>query len=251
MITVHDLHHHIGSKAILQHINLELAPGRIIALIGPNGAGKSTLLAHIARLTPIQRGQIQVDTLDIATSDSHHIARKLAILQQQTRFMSRLTIEELLTFARYPYHRGRPRSHDRDIIENTLAYFDLGKLRHTYIDALSGGQRQRALVAMTFAQDTDYILLDEPLNNLDMHYARNLMANLRQAVDDYGKTIVVVLHDINYAAHYADHVVAMQHGRIRHSGATNEVLSGANISALYDMDVEMLSHDGKRVCLYF
>ena len=84
MITVHDLHHHIGSKAILQHINLELAPGRIIALIGPNGAGKSTLLAHIARLTPIQRGQIQVDTLDIATSDSHHIARKLAILQQQT-----------------------------------------------------------------------------------------------------------------------------------------------------------------------
>lgn len=154
MITVHDLHHHIGSKAILQHINLELAPGGIIALIGPNGAGKSTLLAHIARLTPIQRGQIQVDTLDIATSDSHHIARKLAILQQQTRFMSRLTIEELLTFARYPYHRGRPRSHDRDIIENTLAYFDLGKLRHTYIDALSGGQRQRALVAMTFAQET-------------------------------------------------------------------------------------------------
>ena len=251
MITVHDLHHHIGSKAILQHINLELAPGGIIALIGPNGAGKSTLLSLIARLTPIQRGQIQVDTLDIATSDSHHIARKLAILQQQTRFMSRLTIEERLTFARYPYHRGRPRSHDRDIIENTLAYFDLGKLRHTYIDALSGGQRQRALVATTFAQDTDYILLDEPLNNLDMHYARNLMANLRQAVDDYGKTIVVVLHDINYAAHYADHVVAMQHGRIRHSGATNSVLTAENISALYDMDVEMLSHDGKRVCLYF
>lgn len=104
---------------------------------------------------------------------------------------------------------------------------------------------------MTFAQDTDYILLDEPLNNLDMHYARNLMANLRQAVDDYGKTILVVLHDINYAARYADHVVAMQHGHIRHSGTTNEVLSGANISALYDMDVEMLSHDGRRVCLYF
>ena len=165
--------------------------------------------------------------------------------------MSRLTIEELLTFARFPYHRGRPRAHDRDIIHSTLAYFDLTDLRHTYIDALSGGQRQRALVAMTFAQDTDYILLDEPLNNLDMHYARNLMANLRQAVDDYGKTILVVLHDINYAAHYADHVVAMQHGQIRHSGATNEVLTADNIGALYDMDVEMLSHGGKRVCLYF
>ena len=239
MITITDLDYRIGNKPILHNINLELAPGGIIALIGPNGAGKSTLLSLIARLNPLQSGSIRVDTLDIATSDSRAIARKLAILQQQTRFMSRLTIEELLTFARFPYHRGRPRAHDRDI------------LRHTYIDALSGGQRQRALVAMTFAQDTDYILLDEPLNNLDMHYARNLMANLRQAVDDYGKTILVVLHDINYAAHYADHVVAMQHGRIRHSGTTNEVLSGANISALYDMDVEMLSHDGRRVCLYF
>ena len=226
MITITDLDYRIGNKPILHNINLELAPGGIIALIGPNGAGKSTLLSLIARLNPLQSGSIRVDTLDIATSDSRAIARKLAILQQQTRFMSRLTIEELLTFARFPYHRGRPR-------------------------ALSGGQRQRALVAMTFAQDTDYILLDEPLNNLDMHYARNLMANLRQAVDDYGKTILVVLHDINYAAHYADHVVAMQHGRIRHSGATNTVLTGENISALYDMDVEMLSHDGRRVCLYF
>ena len=249
MITITDLDYRIGNKPILHNINLELAPGGIIALIGPNGAGKSTLLSLIARLNPLQSGSIRVDTLDIATSDSRAIARKLAILQQQTRFMSRLTIEELLTFARY--HRGRPLAHDRDIIHSTLAYFDLTDLRHTYIDALSGGQRQRALVAMTFAQDTDYILLDEPLNNLDMHYARNLMANLRQAVDDYGKTILVVLHDINYAAHYADHVVAMQHGRIRHSGTTNEVLSGANISALYDMEVEMLSHDGRRVCLYF
>ena len=247
MITITDLDYRIGNKPILHNINLELAPGGIIALIGPNGAGKSTLLSLIARLNPLQSGSIRVDTLDIATSDSRAIARKLAILQQQTRFMSRLTIEELLTFARFPYHRGRPRAHDRDIIHSTLAYFDLTDLRHTYIDSLSGGQRQRALVAMTFAQDTDYILLDEPLNNLDMHYARNLMANLRQAVDDYGKTILVVLHDINYA----DHVVAMQHGQIRHSGATNTVLTGANISALYDMDVEMLSHDGRRVCLYF
>lgn len=96
-----------------KHERLAYRLSGIIALIGPNGAGKSTLLAHIARLTPIQRGQIQVDTLDIATSDSHHIARKLAILQQQTRFMSRLTIEELLTFARFPYHRGRPRARPR------------------------------------------------------------------------------------------------------------------------------------------
>ena len=138
MITITDLDYRIGNKPILHNINLELAPGGIIALIGPNGAGKSTLLSLIARLNPLQSGSIRVDTLDIATSDSRAIARKLAILQQQTRFMSRLTIEELLTFARFPYHRGRPRAHDRDIINSTLAYFNLADLRHTYIDALSG-----------------------------------------------------------------------------------------------------------------
>lgn len=102
MITITDLDYRIGNKPILHNINLELAPGGIIALIGPNGAGKSTLLSLIARLNPLQSGSIRVDTLDIATSDSRAIARKLAILQQQTRFMSRLTIEELLTFARSP-----------------------------------------------------------------------------------------------------------------------------------------------------
>ena len=110
MITITDLDYRIGNKPILHNINLELAPGGIIALIGPNGAGKSTLLSLIARLNPLQSGSIRVDTLDIATSDSRAIARKLAILQQQTRFMSRLTIEELLTFARFPYHRGRART---------------------------------------------------------------------------------------------------------------------------------------------
>jgi len=118
MITITDLDYRIGNKPILHNINLELAPGGIIALIGPNGAGKSTLLSLIARLNPLQSGSIRVDTLDIATSDSRAIARKLAILQQQTRFMSRLTIEELLTFARFPYHRGRPFAHDRDIIKS-------------------------------------------------------------------------------------------------------------------------------------
>ena len=113
MITITDLDYRIGNKPILHNINLELAPGGIIALIGPNGAGKSTLLSLIARLNPLQSGSIRVDTLDIATSDSRAIARKLAILQQQTRFMSRLTIEELLTFARFPYHRGRPRARPR------------------------------------------------------------------------------------------------------------------------------------------
>lgn len=251
MITVTHVNYQIGSKPILHDINLTLSAGGVIALIGPNGAGKSTLLNLMARINPLQSGRITFDDIDIAVSDSRRIARKLSILQQQTRFMSRLTIEDLLTFARFPYHHGRPRAEDRAIIEQTLDYFALTDLRRAFVDEISGGQRQRALVAMVFAQNTDYILLDEPLNNLDMNHARNLMTNLRQAVADFNKTILIVLHDINYAAHYADHFVAMQNGRIVYSGATREALTAERVSALYDTRVEMIEHDGKPVCLYF
>lgn len=251
MIHIENVHYVIDGKEILHDITLQLDKGGVIALIGPNGAGKSTLLSLMSRINPLQAGRIRFDDLDIAHADTRHIARTVSILQQQTRFMSRLTVAELLTFARFPYHRGRPKAQDHAIINATLDYFRLGELRHTFIDELSGGQRQRALVAMVFAQDTAYILLDEPLNNLDMHHARNLMTNLRQAVDDFGKTIVIVLHDINYAAHYADHVVAMQNGRIIASGATNDVLQAAQISALYGIPVEMVEHRGKNICVYF
>ncbi len=115
--------------------------------------------------------------------------------------MSRLTVEDLLVFARYPYHKGHPSLADKVKVEEVLEYFGLAHLKRTFIDKLSGGQRQIALVAMTFCQDADYILLDEPLNNLDMFHARHLMQTLKKAISDWGKTIVVVLHDINYASH--------------------------------------------------
>ncbi|WP_298640095.1 ATP-binding cassette domain-containing protein [uncultured Cardiobacterium sp.] len=252
MITIEHARHDIGHKTILHDINLTFAarPG-ITALIGPNGAGKSTLLSLMARLIPLQHGRIRYGDIDISRADSRLVAKTIAIMQQQTRFMSRLTIDDLLTFARYPYHHGRPKDEDRRIIDETLAYFSLSALRHTFIDELSGGQRQRALVAMVFAQNTAYILLDEPLNNLDMHHARNLMTTLRHAADDLGKTIIIVLHDINYAARYADTIIAMQDGRITHSGSPDEVLQAVNIATLYDLDVEMIEHEGRRVCLYF
>lgn len=251
MITIENIHFSIAGTPVLHGIDLQLAKGGVIALIGPNGAGKSTLLSLMARIHSLQSGRICFDGLDIARADTRAIARKVAILQQQTRFMSRLSVAELLTFARFPYHRGRPGAQDNAVINDTLAYFHLHPLRDTFIDELSGGQRQRALVAMVFAQNTDYILLDEPLNNLDMHHARNLMMNLRQSVHDFGKTIIIVLHDINYAAHYADYVIAMQNGKVIHSGNTAQVLQAEHISGLYGTPVDMITHGGKRICVYF
>ena len=251
MIEIKGVNFAFGPKAILHDINLTLPKDGITALIGPNGAGKSTLLSLMARITELQQGDIHFDELSVRHSPGRALAQRVAILQQHTQLLSRLTIRELLIFARFPYHHGRPKTDDLLTIEKTLAYFDLLELQHKFIDEISGGQRQRALVAMVFAQDTDYILLDEPLNNLDMHHARNLMHNLRRAADVFHKAIVVVLHDINYASCYADRVVAMKNGRVVHAAATAEVIQPAPMSALYEIDIEMLAHNNRRFCIYF
>lgn len=251
MIKIEQVNYFIGEKQILSDVSLNLDKGGVIALIGPNGAGKSTLLNLMARINPLKVGRISFDGLDIQETPSRILAQKVSILQQHIQFLSRLTVKELLIFARYPYHKGRPKDHDFEVIQKTLEYFNLLGLQHQFIDELSGGQRQRTLVAMVFAQDTDYILLDEPLNNLDINHAKNLMMNLKKAVTDFGKTIVIVLHDINYASHYADYVVAMKSGQIIYSGKTQEVLVAKNISDLYEMPVHMICHCDKNVCLYF
>lgn len=251
MITIKNVQYHINGNRILQPINLELPDCQLIALIGPNGAGKSTLLNLIARLLPLQQGSIDIDGKNLATTDTRELAKHLVIFQQHTQLMSRLRIDELLLMARFPYHRGWPRAQDHDICEKMLEAFSLTEIRHHFLDRLSGGQRQRALCAMVFAQDTPTILLDEPLNNLDMRHARDLMQTLRRAVDEHGKRIILVLHDINYAAKYADHIVAMADGAIRHNGATTDILTAENISDLYQIPVHIVSHEEQTLCNYY
>ncbi|MDB4836955.1 ATP-binding cassette domain-containing protein [Marinomonas sp.] len=251
MIELNKVQHSITSTNILQETNLTLVGNQIIALIGPNGAGKSTLLSLMSRLLPLQSGSILFDGMDISTARSDEVARKIAILQQSTHFMSRLKVEDLLIFSRYPYHKGRPTTQDKNKVEEIIQYFGLESLKSKFIDQLSGGQRQIALVAMTFCQDTDYILLDEPLNNLDMYHARYLMKTLKQAISDWGKTIVVVMHDINYASCYADYIVALQQGRILFHGQVSDVLTEENIEQLYKMKVSTLDVNNKRFFAHF
>lgn len=251
MIELLKVQHTISGSRVLGETSLTLTGNQVIALIGPNGAGKSTLLSLMSRLSPLQTGKILFDGMDISTTKSDEVARKIAILQQSTHFMSRLTVEDLLIFSRYPYHKGRPKAEDKTKVEDIIRYFGLETLKHKFIDQLSGGQRQIALVAMTFCQDTDYILLDEPLNNLDMYHARHLMRTLKQAIADWGKTIVVVMHDINYASQYADYIVALQQGNVLFHGQTLEVLTESNIGQLYNLDVSMLTLGDKRFCVHF
>jgi len=250
MIEIEDLTFRRGRTVVLSEISLTLPRGGLTALIGPNGAGKSTLFALMARLLPIQSGHIRFDGLDVQTTASMTLARKLAILRQDASVATRISVRDLVGFGRFPHHRGRPTDTDREQVEAALAYFDLEPIAGRFIDELSGGQRQRALVAMAYCQDTDYLLLDEPLNNLDMYYSRALMRELRALADRHGRTVVVVLHEVNYAAAYADHVVALKDGRLVADGPTETVMTPERLSSVFGMSVDIRRIDGRLVALH-
>ncbi len=251
MIRIEKLSLTIGRAKILDCIDLQIPKGGITALVGPNGAGKSSLLSMIARLLPLQTGAISVDGLPVDKTSGRDLARVLAILRQDSVTASRLRVRELVGFGRFPHHRGRLTAEDEILIDAALAQFDLGDFADRFIDTLSGGQRQRAMVAMTFCQGTDYLLLDEPLNNLDMFYARELMRSLRRIADENGRTIVIVIHDINQAAAYADRIVAMKNGQVVASGTPCDVMIPDILETVFGYAIPVHDVAGMRVALYF
>ncbi|PYG32456.1 ABC transporter ATP-binding protein [Pelagimonas varians] len=245
MIRVSGLSYHYGAVPILHDLTLDIPRGGVTALVGPNGAGKSTLLGLIARLMSMQAGRILVDDLDVANTPGDVLARKLAILPQASEVAPRLSVSELVSFGRYPHHKGRPSADDRRKVQEALAAFDLTAMAERSLDSLSGGQRQRAHVAMTFAQDTEYVLLDEPLNNLDIAASRSLMKLLCGVAHDHGRTVVTVLHDINYASAYADHIVTLKGGRLGPSGAPADVVSNDMLKSVFGTDAHVVQSGGR------
>jgi iron complex transport system ATP-binding protein len=250
MIEIENVSHFEGRAQILHDVSLTLPSGGVTALIGPNGAGKSTLLSLIARLRPLGSGRIAIDGMDVTRTPTETLALRLAILRQEGIADARLRVRDLVGFGRFPHHRGRPGPADRAAVDQAMARLDLAPLADRFIDALSGGQRQRALVAMVFAQGADHVLLDEPLNNLDMRHARLLMRLLRQAADQDGRTIVTVLHDINHAAAHADRIVALKDGRLFAQGPPDAVVTAQVLSDLYDMPIDVRRIDGRQVALH-
>lgn len=250
MISVSGLTYSIGRAPILQDISLDIPAGQITALIGPNGAGKSTLLNMIARLERPRQGHVLLEGTDIWATDPRHLACRIALVAQSTSIASRLRIRDLVGFGRWPHHQGRPGREDHAMIQQALEAFELQDLSARFLDEVSGGQRQRAFVAMAYCQDTDWLLLDEPLNNLDLRHATALMGKLRQLADQ-GKSIVIVLHDLNYAVTWADRIVAMQDGRIVQSGTTAQVATSSILSQVFGTDVSVEQIGEKKFVRYF
>lgn len=174
------------------------------SLIGPNGAGKSTLLSAICRLIRFDNGEVKIDGQLMSDYKNNDLSKKISILKQTNHTEMNITVEQLVNFGRFPYSKGRLTKEDRDIVNDALDLLQLQDIRNRNIKSLSGGQRQRAYIAMTIAQDTEYILLDEPLNNLDMKHAVQIMQTLKMLAHKMNKAIVIVLHDINFASCYSD-----------------------------------------------
>ncbi|MFW3652415.1 ABC transporter ATP-binding protein [Vagococcus fluvialis] len=240
-----------GNKTVVSDVDYQVKKGKLTAFIGPNGAGKSTLLSMMSRLIEKDQGGIYLDGTEVKTWNQQELAKKLSILKQANGVQLKLTVRELVAFGRFPHSKGRLTELDQEKITKALTFLGLLDLAESTIDTLSGGQLQRAYIAMVLAQDTDYIFLDEPLNNLDMNHAVQLMKTIRQLVDEKGKTVIIVLHDINFAASYADEIVAMKDGKIFKTGTTDEIIEKEVLDELYDMSIRVCELEGKRFCLYF
>ncbi|MCF2720485.1 ABC transporter ATP-binding protein [Paenibacillus sp. UKAQ_18] len=251
MVEVRNVSKRYGNKNVVDQVSVTVPKGTITSFIGPNGAGKSTLLSMISRLTDSDEGEILIDGQTVSLTKSEELARKISILKQTNDVNIRLTVKELVSFGRFPYSKGRLNSEDRKMVEQSMAYMGLEDMKDKHIDLLSGGQRQRAFIAMILAQDTEYILLDEPLNNLDMKHSVQIMKTLRGLVDDLGKTILVVLHDINFASCYSDYIVGMKDGRLLKQGTADEMIDSQVLKNLYDMDIPIQQIGDHKICVYF
>ncbi len=238
-------------KAVVDSVSFEIPKGKVLSLIGPNGAGKSTVMGMISRLIAQDAGLVAFDGKDIAKWKSKELAKRLAILTQTNNIQMKLTVRELVAFGRFPYSGGRLNEEDEELIDKAIEYMELEEFEDRFIDELSGGQRQRAYIAMVIAQDTEYVLLDEPTNNLDIYHATNMMKIVRRLCDELGKTVVLVLHEINYAAFYSDYICAFVDGRIAKFGTVEEVMTKENLSEIYHVDFEILEIEGKPLSIYY
>ncbi|RDW21174.1 ABC transporter ATP-binding protein [Oceanobacillus chungangensis] len=251
MVNIKNVFKSYQNKPVIEDVTLEIERGKITSFIGPNGAGKSTLISMISRLIVRDEGQISIDGMDILSVKNNELAKKISILKQSNQINLKLTVRELVSFGRFPYSQGRLSKEDVAKIEEAIDYMELRDMQDKYLDELSGGQRQRAHIAMVIAQDTEYILLDEPLNNLDMRHSVSIMKTLRKLVDEMGKTIVIVIHDINFASCYSDNIVALKDGKIVKEGRTCDVIDKCVLKEIYDMDIEIKEIDNQRICVYF
>ncbi|MCG3728825.1 Fe(3+) dicitrate ABC transporter ATP-binding protein FecE [Vibrio cincinnatiensis] len=229
-----------GKGPIVNGVDVTIPEGKISALLGPNGCGKSTLLKTLSRILKPQRGHVFWEGKAVEQVPSRVFARQLALLPQSQQPPEGVSVREVVSYGRSPYTGfwGQLSVHDKCIIEQAMQATGVEAFAETPVIDLSGGQRQRVWLALTLAQDTDFILLDEPTTYLDMNHQVELMKLLRM-LNQQGKTIVAVLHDINQACRYCDHLIVMQAGRVITEGAPQVVMTPKLLAEVFELDAEI------------
>ncbi|MEK3786129.1 MULTISPECIES: iron ABC transporter ATP-binding protein [Paenibacillus] len=250
MIEITNVKKSYADEVAIGPLNIKIPKAGLTSLIGPNGAGKSTTLLMIGRLLDLDEGQIKVANMDVSTSKSSELAKIVTLLRQENHFVTRLTVRQLAGFGRFPYSKGRLTNEDEAIISKYIDFLDLTDLENRYLDELSGGQRQRAYVAMVLCQETEYVLLDEPLNNLDVARSVQMMEHLRHAANEFGRTILTVMHDINFAAKYSDRICAMKHGQIAAFGTVKEVMDPELLTDIFETKIEIIDGPYGPIAIY-
>ena len=228
-----------GDTTIINNLDVEVPDGKVTSIIGPNGCGKSTLLKALSRLLSIKDGAIHLDGQSIHAQSTKEIAKKIAILPQSPEVADGLTVGELVSYGRFPHQKGfgRLTAEDKKEIDWALSVTGTSEFRHRSINDLSGGQRQRVWIAMALAQRTDIIFLDEPTTYLDICHQLEILELVQKLNKEQGCTIVMVLHDINQAIRFSDHLIAMKEGNIVANGTTQEVLTKDILEKVFNIDV--------------
>ena len=254
-ISTKNLNISYGNLDIVKDLNLDIPKGKITTIGGSNGCGKSTILKTIARIIQPKSGDIFVNNINIKDQSPKELAKAVAVLPQSPQAPSGLTVEELIAYGRFPHQKGfgKMRKEDNDIVTWALQSTGIEEFRDRPIEALSGGQRQRAWIAMALAQQTDILILDEPTTYLDLAHQLEILKLLEELNRKQGTTIVMVIHELNNAARFADHMIGVKKGKVICQGSAEEVMTKENLKELFNIDAEIVQdpRNNKPVCLTY
>ncbi|TCP22681.1 iron complex transport system ATP-binding protein [Scopulibacillus darangshiensis] len=230
-----------GERLIVTDLTVQIPDQKITTIIGPNGCGKSTLLKAMTRIIAHKSGKIMLDGKSISGENTKHLAKKMALLPQTPESSSGLNVGELVSYGRYPYQKGFGRLTKRDIevIDWALNVTGTAEYKDSPVDELSGGQRQRVWIAMSLAQETDIIFLDEPTTYLDMAHQLEVLELLQKLNREQNRTIIMVLHDLNQAARFADYIIALKKGQIVKAGTCKDVIQADVLKEVFHIDAEI------------
>ena len=244
-ITIDHISSSYGHTKILDDISVSIPKNKVTMIIGPNGCGKSTLLKNIGRMIKKESGKIYLDGKDMDTMENKEIAKKMAMLPQSVSVPSGLKVKDLVGFGRFPYQKAFAGSskEDLEIIDWAMRVTGVEEFQDRYVENLSGGQRQRVFIAMALAQKSEIVLLDEPTTYLDIAFQLEILELLQMLNKQQEKTIVMVLHELNLACRFGDHIIGMKDGKILFEGAASEVITKENLKALYGVEANLLVDD--------